>query len=66
MADNNESCRAKLLIINDEPSLMDLLAESLKNLGYYHEVVNSDREAKKRLKYEDFDAVMRGHEFFCA
>jgi len=63
MADNNGSCRGKLLVINDEPNLSDLLAEWLKKIGYRHEFVNDYEEAAKRIRHEDFDVVVRSHEF---
>ena len=63
MENNNESYRGKLLVINDEPNLSDLLARWLKNIGYYHEFVNDYEEAANRIKHEDFDVVVRSHEF---
>lgn len=63
MEDINKSYTAKLLIINDEPNLSDLSARWLKTVGYYHEFIDGDEEATKRMKYEDFDVVVRSHEF---
>ncbi len=63
MEDNSESCRGKLLIIDEEPNLSDLFAKWLTNIGYYHEFVNDDGEAARRVEHEDFDVVVRSHEF---
>ena len=63
MENNDESCRGKLLVIDDEPNLSDLLAKWLKNIGYEHEFVDDYEEAAKRIEREDFDVIVHSHEF---
>ncbi len=50
--------RPKLLIVDDEPSIREVLSEGLKIVGYDCETARDGEEALKRLKEDHFQIVL--------
>lgn len=48
----------KILVIDDEPQLLDITCRMLERLGYAAHPVPSGEEGIKRLKKDDFDVVV--------
>ena len=55
--------RGKILVIDDEPEVREMLENWLRTQGYNYIFVQSDEHAQVILKHRTFDTVMYGHEF---
>jgi len=55
-ADSQPACR--VLVVDDEEPVANLLARLLRQLGHEPEVVNSGAEALERIRHESFDLVL--------
>ncbi|MBA2848308.1 diguanylate cyclase [Thermosulfuriphilus ammonigenes] len=53
-----EKKQAKLLLVDDDASVLSLLAEFVAHLGYPYKTAKDGLEALKRLEKEDFDVVI--------
>jgi CheY-like chemotaxis protein len=72
--DENESSGARILIVDDEASITELLSEMLLMLGHTAQCCTHPAEALALMEKEDFDLVlsdyrmpgMNGQEFYAA
>jgi DNA-binding NtrC family response regulator len=56
--DGDNPMRATVLLVNEEPELLDTLSRFLDGLGFQVAVASSGQEALKRVHKEEFDVVV--------
>ncbi len=55
--------RGRILVIDDEPEVREMLENWLREQGYNYIFVQSDERAQTILEHRSFDTVMYSHEF---
>lgn len=50
--------RKKILIVDDEPSMVSVLQRHVSNAGYEYEIASNGREALEKIKKEQPDLVL--------
>ena len=55
--------RGRVLVIDDEPDVREMLENWLRSQGYSYIFVQSDEHARTIMEHRTFDIIMYGHEF---